>query len=79
MRCAVCGSTRVVVERKKEGFNQKKGMLGGMLFGTTGAIVGGASGNETIYYHCGDCGHTLNKCMHQYEEMELDFALNTQD
>ena len=78
MRCAVCGSTRVVVERKKEGFNQKKGMLGGMLFGTTGAIVGGASGNETIYYHCGDCGHTLNKCMHQYEEMELDFALNTQ-
>lgn len=79
MRCAVCGSTRVVVERKKEGFNQKKGILGGMLFGTTGTIVGGASGNETIYYHCGDCGHTLNKCMHQYEEMELDFALNTQD
>lgn len=78
MRCAVCGSTRIVTETRKEGYNLKKGIVGSVLFGGMGAIAG-TSGNEVTYYHCGDCGQTLNKCMHEYEEMELEFALKTQD
>lgn len=78
MRCAVCGSTKIVTETKKEGYNLKKGIVGSVLFGGIGAIAG-TSGNEVSYYHCGDCGQTLNKCMHEYEEMELEFALKTQD
>ena len=78
MRCAVCGSTRIVTETRKEGYNLKKGIVGSVLFGGIGAIAG-TSGNEVTYYHCGDCGQTLNKCMHEYEEMELEFALKTQD
>ena len=78
MRCAVCGSTRIVTEKRKEGYNLKKGIIGSVLLGGIGAIAG-TSGNEVTYYHCGDCGQTLNKCMHEYEEMELEFALKTQD
>ena len=78
MRCAVCGSTRIVTEKRKEGYNLKKGIIGSVLLGGIGAIAG-TRGNEVTYYHCGDCGQTLNKCMHEYEEMELEFALKTQD
>ena len=78
MRCAVCGSTRIVTEKRKEGYHLKKGTIGSVLRGGIGAIAG-TRGNEVTYYHCGDCGQTLNKCMHEYEEMELEFALKTQD
>lgn len=78
MRCAICGSTRVVTELKKEGYNKTKGIIGTALFGFIGSIAG-TSGNEVIYYHCGDCGQVLNKCMSEYESMELSFALQTQD
>lgn len=77
MRCAVCGSTRVVAEIKKEGYNQKKGIIGTALFGIKGAIMG-ANGNEVTYYHCGDCGQTLNRCMNESELLELNFALQNQ-
>lgn len=61
-RCAVCGSSKVVAETKQEGYNKNKGIFGMALFGLGGAVAG-ASGNTVIYYHCADCGHTLNRCM----------------
>ena len=61
-RCAVCGSSRVVPETKQEGYNKKQGILGMALFGLGGAVAG-TSGNTAVYYHCADCGHTLNRCM----------------
>lgn len=71
MRCAVCGSKRVTVETKKEGYNTKKGIFGSILFGTPGAIIGGASGNETKYYHCADCGQVLNQPMDSGTQMNI--------
>jgi len=79
IRCAVCGSKRVVTETKKEGYNIKKGIVGGILFGTTGSIIGGTNGNEVTYYHCADCGHTINKCMYDWETDEIDTAINNKD
>lgn len=61
-RCAVCGSSKVVAETKQEGYNKKKGIRGLALFGLGGAVAG-TSGNTVVYYHCADCGHTLNRCM----------------
>lgn len=61
-RCAVCGSSRVVPETKQEGYNKKQGILGMAVFGLGGAVAG-TSGNTVVYYHCADCGHTLNRCM----------------
>lgn len=61
-RCAVCGSSKVVPETKQEGYNKKKGIMGMALFGLGGAVAG-TSGNTVVYYHCADCGHTLNRCM----------------
>lgn len=61
-RCAVCGSSRVVPETRQEGYNKKHGIIGMALFGLGGAVAG-ASGNTVVYYHCADCGHTLNRCM----------------
>ena len=78
MRCAVCGSTRIVTETRKEGYNLKKGIVGSVLFGGMGAVAG-TSGNEVTYYHCGDCGQVLNKCMSDFELKELEFALQHQD
>lgn len=77
-RCAVCGSTRIVTEVRNEGYNTKKGVIGTALFGAIGALAG-TNGKEVTYYHCGDCGQVLNKCMSEYELMELDFSLRTQD
>ena len=38
----------------------------------------GSSGNEVTYYHCGDCGQILNRCMSEAELLELNFALQNQ-
>lgn len=77
MRCAVCGSTRITIETKKEGYNTKKGLLGMAVFGSSGAILG-ASGNDVTYYHCGDCGQTLNKVMGHIDEQNVEMELNFQ-
>ena len=71
IRCAVCGSKRVVTETKKEGYNTKKGILGTIFLGNIGAIAG-ASGNDVIYYHCADCGQVMNKCMSEFESATID-------
>lgn len=73
-RCAVCGSSRVTPETKKEGYNKARGAVGMALFGLKGAVAG-ASGNEVVYYHCADCGHTLNKCMSEFEKKDLERCL----
>ena len=70
-RCAVCGSSRVVPETKQEGYNKKQGILGMALFGLGGAVAG-ASGNTVVYYHCPACGHTLNRCMPDFEKNNID-------
>lgn len=75
MRCAVCGSKRVSKEIKKEGYNTKKGIIGSILFGTSGAIIGGSSGKENIYYHCADCGHVLNQPMDSTTQMKISTHL----
>ncbi len=75
-RCAVCGSSRVVPETKQEGYNKKQGILGMAVFGLGGAVAG-ASGNTVVYYHCADCGHTLNRCMSDFEKNSIDrYLLN---
>ncbi|MBQ3558243.1 MAG: hypothetical protein IJA07_01855 [Agathobacter sp.] len=66
IRCAVCGSKRVAIETKNEGYNVKKGVFGTLLFGSVGALAG-ASGNKNKYYHCADCGHTMNRCTYDFE------------
>jgi hypothetical protein len=70
-RCAVCGSSRVTPETKQEGYNKKRGTIGMALFGLGGAVAG-AGGNTVVYYHCLDCGHTLNKCMSEFEKNNID-------
>lgn len=70
-RCAVCGSSRVVPETKQEGYNKKQGIFGMAVFGLGGAVAG-ASGNTVVYYHCADCGHTLNRCMSDFEKSNID-------
>ena len=70
-RCAVCGSGRVVPETRQEGYNKKKGIMGMALFGLGGAVAG-TSGNTVVYYHCADCGHTLNRCMPDFEKNSID-------
>ena len=71
IRCAVCGSKRVVTETKKEGYNTKRGILGTVLFGNIGALAG-TSGNDVVYYHCADCGQTMNKPMSEFESTTID-------
>ena len=78
MRCAVCGSKRVIEEVKNEGFNHKKGALGVALIGQLGALMG-LSGNKVTYYHCAECGQVLNKCMNELEAREIDQAINDKD
>lgn len=74
IRCAVCGSKRITMETKKEGYNKKKGILGSVFFGGMGAILG-VNGNEITYYHCADCGHTLTNPMSDIETNEIDNAI----
>ena len=38
-RCAMCGSTKIVLETKQEGYNKKKGIWGAVLFGGIGALA----------------------------------------
>jgi hypothetical protein len=73
-RCAVCGSSKVTVESRQEGYNKKKGVIGTVLFGTAGAIAG-VNGNVVNYYHCAECGHTLNKPMSNVEKDAIDSYL----
>ena len=41
------------------------------LFGLGGAMAG-ASGNTVVYFHCADCGHTLNRCMSAVDKEFLE-------
>lgn len=45
------------------------------LFGLGGAIAG-AQGNTVTYYHCLACGHTLNRCMSDFEKNNIDSYLS---
>lgn len=63
IRCAVCGSKRVTLETKNEGYDVKKGVIGSILIGAFG-VFAGANGKKNTYYHCADCGHTMNHFMY---------------
>ena len=76
--CAACGSSRVVSEKKKEGYHLKKGLIGTLFMGNVGALAG-VNGNEVTYYHCADCGQTLNYVMSEYEQQSILFALENKD
>ena len=39
-RCAVCGSTHVISDIKKEGYSVSKGFLGTALLGSSRAVMG---------------------------------------
>lgn len=71
IRCAMCGSKNVYVDSKKEGYNLKAGVIGTALVGVPGALAG-AVGNDTRYYHCRECGQTLNKPMMSVESDWID-------
>lgn len=71
IRCAMCGSKNVYVETKKEGYNLKAGVIGTALVGAPGALAG-TVGNDTKYYHCRECGQTLNKPMMSVESDWID-------
>lgn len=70
-RCAMCGSSKITLETKQEGYDTKKGIRGAVLFGGIGALAG-TSGNTVIYYHCGDCGQVLNHTMMPVEKDSID-------
>lgn len=71
IRCAMCGSKNVYVDSKKEGYNLKAGVVGTALVGMPGALAG-TVGNDTKYYHCRECGQTLNKPMMSVESDWID-------
>lgn len=71
IRCAMCGSKNVYVDSKKEGYNLKAGVVGTALVGVPGALAG-TVGNDTKYYHCRECGQTLNKPMMSIESDWID-------
>lgn len=71
IRCAMCGSKNVYVDSKKEGYNLKAGVVGAALVGVPGALAG-TVGNDTKYYHCRECGQTLNKPMMSVESDWID-------
>ncbi len=77
-RCAICGSSKIVVEKKQEGYNKKKGIWGTILFGAAGAVAG-AGGNTVLYYHCGDCGAVLNQPMSATDKDFIDNCLQSPD
>lgn len=77
-RCAVCGSSKIVLETKQEGYDTKKGIWGAVLFGGIGALAG-TSGNTVTYYHCGDCGQVLNRTMMSVEKDSIDRCLVNPD
>ena len=77
-RCAMCGSTKIVLETKQEGYNKKKGIWGAVLFGGIGALAG-TSGNTVTYYHCGDCGAVLNRTMLPFEKESIERCLASPD
>lgn len=66
LRCAVCGSKRITIETKKEGYDLKKGVIGQALIGIPGALAG-INEKDTTYYHCADCGQVLNRAMYAFE------------
>lgn len=78
IRCAMCGSSNVRTETKQEGYNKKKGIIGVALFGGVGALAG-TSGNAVTYYHCAECQHVLNRCMPEYDKLEIEIALSHPD
>lgn len=59
LRCAACGSPRVMMDEKSEGYSLAKGILGTALIGNVG-VVAGINGKKKKYYHCPDCGTTLS-------------------
>ncbi len=77
-RCAMCGSNKIVLETKQEGYDTKKGIWGAVLFGGIGALAG-TSGKTVTYYHCGDCGQVLNRTMMSVEKDSIDRCLDNPD
>lgn len=78
IRCAACGSNNVATEKRKEGYNVKKGILGQVLFGLGGATMG-INGKEQLYYHCATCGHTINHTLDYNLALEIDKAIENRD
>lgn len=78
LRCAVCGSTRITSETKKEGYDVKKGVVGTVLVGVPGALAG-AGGKSNTYYHCADCGQVLNKTMDAIDSSLIDMSIKNPD
>lgn len=72
-RCAACGSSRIVVDTKKEGYDIKKGLLGRALLGSGGALAG-INGQTNTYYHCTECGQVLSYTMSQTQKFVIDYA-----
>ena len=61
-KCPACQSRNYRVVSKKKyhsGFSVGKAIVGSALFGTTGAIIGGASGKKKyiVKMRCKDCGY----------------------
>ncbi len=62
MRCANCGSKKVVPVSKKDSFSVGKAVAGNILFGPAGTVMG-INGKETHGYYCSTCGVTLDYLM----------------
>lgn len=74
LRCAACGSKRIIVESKKEGYDVVKGVVGTALIGVPGALAG-AGGKKNTYYHCAACGQIFNMPMLSVESDLIDKML----
>lgn len=76
MRCPGCGSTRVIFESHKEGYDFKKGVAGAVLFGAVGAVAG-VNGKKTSSYHCAACGQTFSRLMSESVANQITMAIKS--
>lgn len=74
IRCASCGSGKVSVDTKSEGFSVGKAVVGTALFGTVGAVMG-VNGKQKKYYHCADCGMTLSYSLPTKISCDIDLCI----
>lgn len=76
MRCPGCGSTRVIFESHKEGYDFKKGVAGAVLFGAVGAVAG-VNGKKTSSFHCAACGQTFSRLMSESVANQITMAIKS--
>ena len=77
MRCGLCGSKQVSLVNKNS-YSMKKGIVGAAVLGPVGAVAG-INGNQSMVYHCMECGQDNLRIMDVTTEHEIDEILANGD